>query len=422
MRTVEYRVLAEEDEPVVTRLGLGVGRRPGRVLAFLALRREESEDEAEPATGLLIRLGTGLGREAVIGALSTLTDRGLLAEGTLDLESSTGGRPPKAWRATGDLEGTIEASDRSNARVLTDRALSMAASDADEDRPDVEPATPVRLALNWLPNGLQLPFYAPAFGRDPDLDVRIDHRRGSERSLAAVIDGEADVGLVGAATLARARESGDPVVPLAVVYQRAMTVLYTERERFGEPLTRLDQLEGRRVGMPPDAESRLLGRLFLAQAGLEGVETVETEGEEADALLSGTADVVTGSVSDPRELRAAGETIDVLSIAEHFPIYGPTLAVRPGTLRERRGAIERFLVGTIRGWAAAVEDPAAVGAHAADVIGVDDPTALSRTFERAAAEFGESKGSREHGWGHHDEAGWERLSAALRHTAFERVT
>ena len=420
MRTVEYRVLAEGDEPVVTRLGLGVGRRQGRVLAFLALRREEGEEE--PVTGLRIRLGTGLGREAVIGALSTLSDRGLLSESTLDSKRSTGGRPPKAWRATEDLAGTIEAADRSNARVLADRALSMASSGASEERTGSEPEGAVRLALNWLPNGLHLPFYAPAVGSDLDLEVRIDHHRGSERSLAAVVDGEADVGLVGAATLARARESGEPVVPLAVVYQRAMTVLYTERERFGEPLTRLDQLEGRRVGMPPDAESRLLGRLFLAQAGLEGVETVETEGEEADALLSGSADVVTGSVSDPHELRAAGETVDVLSIAEHFPIYGPTLAVRPETLRTRREAIERFLVWTIRGWAAALENPAAVGGHAADVIGVDDPASLSRTFERAAAEFGESKASREHGWGHHDEAGWERLSAALRHTSFERVT
>ncbi len=414
MRTVEYRVLAEEDEQVVSRLGLGVGRRPGRVLAFLALRDEDPTAREEPATGLVIRLGTGLGREAVIDALATLDDRGLLTESTLDLERSAGGRPPTAWRAADDLEGSVEAADRSNARVLVERALSMATA---EEETEPGPTDRVRLALNWLPNGLQLPFYATDFGAELDLDVSIDHHRGSERSLAAVIEGEADVGLVGAATLARARESGDPIVPLAVVYQRAMTVLYTERERFGEPLSRLDQLEGRRIGMPPDAESRLLARLFLAQAGLEAIETVEIEGEEADALLAGDADVVTGSVSDPRELRAAGETIDVLTIAEHFPIYGPTLAVRPGTLRSRREPLERFLVGTIRGWATALGATGEVAARVTDSIGSDDPAALTRTFERAASEFGESKASRERGWGHHDEEGWERLHTALRRTS-----
>ncbi|MEM4781697.1 MAG: ABC transporter substrate-binding protein, partial [Halalkalicoccus sp.] len=219
-----------------------------------------------------------------------------------------------------------------------------------------------------------------------------------------------DVGLVGAATVLRARAAGEPVVPVAVAYRRAPAVLYTVRETFGEPLAGVDQLRGRRVGMPARSETGTLGRLFLNQVALDGaVRIVDTGGEERDALLSGAVDVVTGSFSDPRDLERRGMIVDALTIADRFPIYGPTLVVREGTLVERGAALERFLAAATAGWARARHDPTAAAERVADRS--DEPAdRLAAAFETASREFG---GAREDGWGHQDEATWDRLRTAL---------
>ena len=142
---------------------------------------------------------------------------------------------------------------------------------------------------------------------------------------------------------------------------------------------------------------------------------VDITGEEQAALRSGRADVVTGSFADPQELRDEGCTVDSLLVADQFPMYGPTLVTTERTLRERQQALERFLVGTVTGWAEAVENPetavrAVASDDTADERGLDNER---RTFERAAAEFATRGAVAKHGWGWQRAAGWDRLVTAL---------
>ena len=408
MRIREFWALDDEDRELIARLAPGAGEDPARVLAYLLLRSEITDD---PATELALRIGTGLNRSAIGQAVDRLESAGVVERTTV--QSSTRGRPPSAWRTTAAIESVVQRLYRQHAATLIERARPDTERGSDTTAPAEDELT---LGLNWRPNGLHLPFYTADLTNQYEtfgLDVGIEHYDGSHPALEAVSSGAVDVGVVGAATVLRARADGEPIVPIAVVYQRAMAVLYTVRERFGEPLTGVAQLRGRRIGMPARSETRVLGRLFLNQVALdEAVEIVDTAGEEQDALLSGDVDVVTGSFSDPRQLERQGMTIDTLIVADHFPIYGPTLVVHEEALASETPRLERFLAGTIAGWAETCHDPTPAATHVAE-LSDSSPGRVARTFEDALGSFGTSEAVTENGWGWQRETTWDRLRGAL---------
>lgn len=425
MDTVEHWVLDDDDRPLVERLAAGLGRDAARVLAYLLLRRDRDGIERPRATSIEIRIGTGLSGKAVGDAVSKLEARDLVERATV--ESSGGGRPPNAWRPVRGRRETVDRAYRTHSTALLERAAAVADVDREpgggSDSRDgsnagsaPEPDRAIAVALNWRPNALHLPLYAAldegAYERR-GLDASVTTHHGSHRALEAVLDGEADVGVVGAGSVVRALAADRPVVPLAVLHQRTATVLYAIRDRFGDPFESVDQLRGRRILTTTGSETCLLARLFLSQADLlRDVELVDADGEERDALLAGDADVATGSFADPLELEAADRTVDVLSIGDHFPIYGLTLVGTATSLDRTDDLWRRFLAGTAAGWATARTDPdPAAAAVAAET---DEPaSAVSDRFARAVESFGTGDAVRDEGWGWHGPGTWNRLEAAL---------
>ncbi|WP_144926413.1 ABC transporter substrate-binding protein [Halorubrum salsamenti] len=425
MDTVEHWVLDDDDRVLVERLAAGLGRDAARVLAYLLLRRDHDRIERARATSMAIRIGTGLNGKAVDDAVSKLETRDLIERATV--ESSGGGRPPNAWRPARDRRETLDRVYHSHSIALLERAAAVAELDreptegsgslsgpGDESAPERGPE--VVVALNWRPNSLHLPLYAAvdegAYERR-GLDVTVTNHRGSHRALEAVLDGDADVGLVGAGSVVRALAADRPVVPLAVLHQRTATVLYALRGRFGEPFESVNQLRGRRILTTTGSETCLLARLFLSQADLlSEVELVDADGEERDALIAGDADVATGSLADPLELEADSRTVDVLSIGDHFPIYGLTLVAPEAAFEPENGRWRRFLAGTSAGWATARTDPGpAATAVAAETD--ESASAVSERFARAVESFGTRDALRDEGWGWHGPATWNRLKTAL---------
>ncbi|AGB37567.1 ABC transporter substrate-binding protein [Natronococcus occultus] len=413
MRSRTFWVLDDEDEAVVDDLAVGLGRTPARVLAYLLLRAEREDD---PARTIQLQVGTELSRSPISDAVARLEDDELVERSTVDTDAT--GRPPSAWTPATDLDTSRRRVYDCHAETLLERAEAIfgRCSDTDSATGDERSGSELAVALNWHPNGLHVPFYAAVetgWYDEYGIEVELDHRAGSRRAVDAVDAGDADVGVAGAATVLRARAAGVPVVPIAVLYQRAMAVLYSTREAFGTELRSVDQLRGRRIGMPARSETGVLGRLFVSQAALgDDLEITATAGEERAALLSGEADVVTGSITDPRQLERQGETVDTLFPTDHFPIYGPTIVARESALRERRSALASFLAGTVGGWIEATDDADRAAERIADR-GDDEPDRVRETFERAVEEFGHSDDSRERGWGWQREQTWNRLRTAL---------
>ena len=432
MRPEQYPVLTDEDEPLVTRLSVGLGDRQARVLAYLLARSAADAFADPPATLLSVRVGTDLGRSVAKEALAALTAAGLVAETTVPREGQ--GRPPTAWTPVADREETTERVFSTHATALLEQAAAVAGDaaqgtddgrrDADERDVGTENAPeagtvdgkPVTVSLNWRPNGLQAPLLAARANdayADRGLDVSFAAETGSDAALATVREGEALAGLVGATTLVTARHEGATLVPLALLYQRALAMLYTTRETFGEPFERAAQLRGRTVGMPVGSEIGRLGRLFLEQAGVaDDVTIVDVAGEEQGALLAGDVDAVTGSLADPQRLREDGATVDAVHVAERFPIYGPALVARRPALTARRDALRALLAGTMAGVARTRVDPAVARTAVAEAGGPPAERAR-RSFEAARSVGGGAEPVADHGWGWHRPADWERLRTVL---------
>ncbi|MFB6107474.1 MAG: ABC transporter substrate-binding protein [Haloplanus sp.] len=427
MRIREFPVLGDEDDPTVEAFAAGVDREAARVLAYLVGREESDRFAGQAASRLAVRVGVDLGRERVSEVLSTLTERELVVETTVDSEAP--GRPPKGWRVDADRDRTLDRVRRHHSRALLDRAADVASTLGDDVAvdPESDDDAVVEVGLNWDPNGLHAPLFVAADRgayADHGVDVSFTGCRGSRAALAAVAEGDVDVGLTGAATLLRAREDGHDVVPLALYYQRAMVVLYTTRATFGEPFRSVEQIRGRRVAMPRGSETGALGRLFLAQAGVvDDVTVVRADGEEHAALLDGDADVATGVFTDPLELEAAGHEVDSVLVADHFPVPGPAFVVRRETLRGRAPALRNLLEGTMAGWTAARGDPEAAarcvvaGREAVATDGAANTGGETaderRKFEQALARFADSDAVRKNGWGWHSPETWQRLRIAL---------
>lgn len=426
MEVRTFPALSDDDEAFVDRLSAGLGENPARVLAYLLLRAECDDTGDDPATLLTVRVGTGLSRNAAADALSRLQDRDLVTVTTV--RDDTQGRPPKAWAVPYDAAAAPGRVYDRHARRLVRRARTefgvgeSARNDREPARNDLDAPSEdtargsdreVTVALNWAANGLHLPLFAAEGCGEyaaRGLSVAFDEYRGSSDSLAAVAAGDADVGVAGAVSLVEALDRGEPVAPIALLFQRATTVLYAESDRFEGGLDTVEQLRGCRVGMPVESEAGLLGRLFLAQSGvLSDVALVDLAGEERLALRSGEADVVTGSFSDPRELREDGVPTDSLRVAEQFPICGPSLVATEPTIRRREDLLADFLAATASGWAAATSRPYEVPTGGGRSLGDDD----RRAFEWAVAEFGRNDAVREHGWGWQDREAWQRLETAL---------
>jgi len=419
MQTRSFPVLAAADEPLVDALAVGLDRDAARVLAYLLLRADR-EDVPAPAPRIAVRIGTELGIDPARDALATLVERDLVTTTTLD--DASPGRPRKGWQCAATRDEARTRVYEHHASDLVDRAGTVATALGHEPPPDRDDRTRRELrecdvALNWHPNGFHAPLFLAAergLYCDTDLAVSFTAARGSGEASQWVQSGRCDVGITGAATLCRAFAEDADVVPVALLYQRTMTVLYTVRSVFGEPFTSVDQLAGRSVAMPSGSETAQLARLLLSQAGVvDAVEVVETGGEERDELLDGTADVVTGMAADPAELEASGYTVDAVSVADSFPVPGPALVTRADRLAEARDTIERFLVGTMQGLAAARRTPDdAARAVAKRSNGVVDDE--RRRFAVACERDEDTDTVRTHGWGWQSADRWERLRTALR--------
>lgn len=415
MDTVEYWRLADEDRGLVDLLAAGLGRDAARVLAYLLRRRDNDRIGDSRATEMEVRIGTELSRKAVKDSLSRLETRGLVDR--TSVRRSAPGRPPTAWKPAHGHEATRERVFETHANALLDRSATVGDVPYGPDARTDTGRTEFVVGLNWLPNALQLPLYAADEGgiyADRGLDVSFEYRRGSHLALESLVNGRADVGLVGAGSVVRALAADRPIVPVAVLYQRTTTVLYTIRDRFGERFERADQLRGCRVITTTGSETCLLAKLFLSQADLlDDVEIVDADGEERDALPAGDADVATGSFSDPLELDDDGTTVDVLRIGEHFPIYGPTFVVHEDGFVETSDPWRRFLAATVEGWSRARADPG----PAAEIVAAetdDSAAAVRRLFDHAVETYGTGEVVRDEGWGWQTPETWDRLEVALR--------
>ena len=427
MRYRELAVLDRDDRELIDVLGMGMSRDVASVFAYLLQRTRQDAIQRAAATRLEIQVGTGLGRDATISATNELTEQSLVETTTVTHPDRD--RRRKGWRAVAGLDSCVSTLFSAQAsRLRTQgreiaRRFGGATAVPDTPRTDPDPETPatvpdpdsLSVALNWEPNAVHFPLHAArqaGIYQEAGLSVSLHANRGSGEAIRTVVDGDHPLGIAGPITLLRAVMEAEAIVPLAVLYQRSMVVLYTLRSVFGTTFDSIDQLAGRRLAIAADSEPGRIATVVLSQQGLlDDVELVHVSGEEREALQAGTADVAVGVFTDPIALENEGRDADEVPIATGFPIPGPALVAHTDAIQSRESAIDRFLEATMHGWARGLREP---GAVAADLESVAVGPTGAEVVDALITRFGTDATARKHGWGWQASDAWDRVAETLR--------
>jgi signal transduction histidine kinase len=216
----------------------------------------------------------------------------------------------------------------------------------------------VTLQLKWT-HAFQFAGYYAAqekgFYREAGLTVKIEEAKPGLDVVKTVLEGRADYG-VGTSSLLLARQAGQPVVALAVVFQHSPLVLIARQSSKTGPYSVNDLLD-KRVMIEPQSDE-LLAYLKRANVPLQRLTQVPHSYHPQD-LLDGKVDAISAYVTnEPYFLMRAGlkyQTYSPRSVGIDF--YGDNLFTSEQELQNHPARVAAFRAASLRGWQYAMAHP-----------------------------------------------------------------
>lgn len=176
-----------------------------------------------------------------------------------------------------------------------------------------------------------------------------------ERMLGELVEGETNFAIVGGSQLLLARSRGEPVVGVAVIFQKNPYAYVSLRETG---IQRPEDLVGKRVMVPDDAEA--LHQALLSKLGIP-LEAVEAMPYELDvtALLEGDVDAqLSYRTGLGLAFEETGKELNWLWMEDYgIQFYADTIITSERLIAERPDLVSRFLAATLHGWRYAIEHP-----------------------------------------------------------------
>jgi len=225
-----------------------------------------------------------------------------------------------------------------------------------------KPADEVTVQLKWLYQAQFAGFYAAdqkGFYAEENIDVTLN-AGGPDippaKIIADLIAGETTFAIVGGDQLLTARSQGEPVVGIAVVFQRNPYVYVSLK---GSGIERPQDLVGKKVMVPADAEVQheaLLQKLGIDSAAIEHIPF------ELDVTPLATGQIDAHMVYRTGSGLAFDETgyeLNFIWVADYgIRLYADTIIASEQLIRQNPELVERFLRATLKGWRYAIENPA----------------------------------------------------------------
>jgi ABC-type nitrate/sulfonate/bicarbonate transport system substrate-binding protein len=253
------------------------------------------------------------------------------------------------------------------ARRLTALALLAAVAARAEDVAGSRPLDPVTIQLGWLANAEYMGEFVAAdagYFEQEGLACTIIPGGPSASIPPLVQSGKVLIGFESTDAIARARLHGAQLKVVGVTLQRNPTSIMS---LASSPVRKPQDLIGRRLGVPQSNRTTVKGFLKANGIDIAQVTIVPVQNDPAP-LVNGEVDaVVSFLTSQPIQLRLRGvDTVSLVMSDYHYSIWADCVVVSEATLADplARGKVVRALRAMIRGWQAALDDPAR-GAHLA---------------------------------------------------------
>ncbi|ANI38802.1 ABC transporter substrate-binding protein [Mycolicibacterium vaccae] len=179
-----------------------------------------------------------------------------------------------------------------------------------------------------------------------------------------VVTGQADIGDANGSDIIKASSQGIPIQAFATIYQETPNALMSLKSN---PVTTLDQMSGKTVGLP--AGEHALLKAMLTKAGVDpATVTMVPVGTDPSILSSGQVDGYIGyGTQQGLSLQQQGVGVDIVYFAElGNPDYGNALFATEETVSGKADALTRWLRADIRGWEYFVAHPEEIAQYTWD--------------------------------------------------------
>ena len=280
--------------------------------------------------------------------------------------------------------------------------------------------TKVTLGLGFRPNVQFAPFYLAAqkgYYRDEGLDVSFEHPGDTDLLKLTAAGRTLDYAVASGDEMLVARSQGAPLVYVGAYFHKYPVALIVPED---SGVTRVEQLEGKTVGVPGLFGATYTGlKALLSSAGLAETDvTIRSVGfTQADALQQKKVDAVMGYLNnEPLQLRRRGVAVRTFPVYESTDLVSNGIITNEAHLAAEREQVAALVRATMRGVRDAVADPeAALGAALAYVPEAGgENRAGSLEVLRASVPLWTGREAEVNGFGYTPPAAWEATRDFLR--------
>jgi NitT/TauT family transport system substrate-binding protein len=298
-------------------------------------------------------------------------------------------------------------------QAVAPQATSVAPASAPRD---------VIMAMPYIPNIQFAHFYVAdtkGYYAEEGLKVTFDYNFETD-VVQRVAQDTVQFGAASGDSVLLARSQGLPVVTVATMNQKFPIVFFSKQ---AAGITTPADLRGATVGIPGRFGASYIGLLALLYANqiAESELNIQEIGfAQVAALSQDKVQVVSGyGNNEPVQLRAQGVAVNVIRVADSFPLASDGVIVGEQLIDESPEEVRGFVRATLRGMQDVIADPdAAFQTSLAYIPELQSADAATQQLQRAVLQetlpYWQSDLTAARGLGTTDEASWQATHAFLR--------